>query len=115
MRMGSFTPPPNVYERASIDVPPRGSFDTSISIGSRMTPPLPARGSFDSTRTKGSLPPPRGSPMGYSIPKIGSPSPGSVTPREEDVRAMADVLPHVEKGVIRAYLARHGEQMQAIG
>jgi hypothetical protein len=37
------------------------------------------------------------------------------TPRDEDVRAMGDILPHVEKGVIRTYLARYGEQMQAIG
>lgn len=34
--------------------------------------------------------------------------------REEDVRAMADVLPHVDKGVLRVYLAKHGDQMGAI-
>lgn len=36
-------------------------------------------------------------------------------PKEEDVRGMADVLPQVEKGILRAYLGRYGDQMQAIG
>lgn len=34
----------------------------------------------------------------------------------EDVKYMADVLPYVEKSVLRGYLKRHGgDQMRALG
>lgn len=34
----------------------------------------------------------------------------------EDVKYMADVLPYVEKSVLRGYLTRHGgDQMRALG
>ncbi len=54
-----------------------------------------------------------GARMGKSsMPATSSPL---TTPNEEDVRGMADILPQVERGVLRAYLGRYGEQMQAIG
>lgn len=40
----------------------------------------------------------------------------NITNNGEDVKYMADVLPHVEKSVLRGYLKRHGgDQMRALG
>jgi len=36
-------------------------------------------------------------------------------PSIEDVNTMGNILPHVSKSIIRAYLAKYGDQMQAIG
>lgn len=107
-RVGSFTPPPQAHPTlAHVDVPTRASLDTGLS---RMSS-VPARASFDGglmqMGRKGSLPP-KQSPMGHRGSMSGSPDP-------EELRAMGDILPHVSKGVLRAYLARYGDQMQAIG
>lgn len=40
---------------------------------------------------------------------------GSPGVKEEDVRQMADVLPHVERGVLRVYLQKNQEPVRAIG
>jgi len=107
-RVGSFTPPPQTNPTlAYVDVPARASLDTGLS---RMSS-VPARASFDGglmqMGRKGSLPP-KQSPMGHRGSISGSPNP-------EELRAMGDILPHVSKGVLRAYLTRYGDQMQAIG
>lgn len=40
----------------------------------------------------------------------------NITNNGEDVKYMADVLPYVEKSVLRGYLKRHGgDQMRALG
>jgi hypothetical protein len=107
-RVGSFTPPPQTNPTlAYVDVPARASLDTGMS---RMNS-SPARASFDGgtmlVGRKGSLPP-KQSPISHRGSMSGSPNP-------DELRAMGDILPHVSKGVLRAYLARYGDQMQAIG
>ncbi|WVR03968.1 hypothetical protein IAU60_000967 [Kwoniella sp. DSM 27419] len=135
-RMGSFTPPPQIsgspIERAGGEfvVPGRASLDMGMG---RMTPPRDARASLDSSRTPkaqmytntssssvssmGTPMPRRGSSLAATMTPTVSSSGGSpgMGPREEEVRQMADILPHVEKATLRAYLARYGDQMQAIG
>ncbi|WVF67077.1 hypothetical protein IAT40_001822 [Kwoniella sp. CBS 6097] len=126
-RMGSFTPPPQgsgSLDRSSMEIttntPGRASLDTGLS---RMTPPH--RGSLDAHRTpkgngsiSGSVPMPmRG--MGHSDSNSNSASTlgrGPTTPWDDEFKSMADILPHVEKSTVRAYLGRYGgDQMQAIG
>jgi len=100
-RMGSYTPPPSTnLDRSSTEmVSGRASLDTGLSRMKTSTPQ--DRASLDGAR------------MGKSsMPATSSPL---TTPNEEDVRGMADILPQVERGVLRAYLGRYGEQMQAIG
>jgi hypothetical protein len=105
---GSYTPPPNINpDRNSVDMPPRVSLDQGLA---RMVPPLPSRSSMDSSGPRKMSAPPKSSPMASQIPTFGSPG-----VKEEDVRQMADVLPHVERGVLRVYLAKHLEPMRAIG
>lgn len=105
---GSYTPPTNINpDRNSVDIPSRVSLDQGLA---RMVPPLPARSSMDSSDPRKMSAPPKSSPMASQIPTFGSPG-----VREEDVRQMADVLPHVERGVLRVYLAKHQEPMRAIG
>lgn len=98
--MGSYTPPPGHSSTISNDLTfghglgtGRASLDTGLS---RMAPQSNLRNSIDSTWTTKSAV--TASPL-----------------KEEDVRNMCDVLPHVEKGVLRAYLGRYGDQMSAIG
>ncbi|KAK1920980.1 hypothetical protein DB88DRAFT_469279 [Papiliotrema laurentii] len=102
---GSYTPPPPVHPSMA-DATPRASLDTGLSRISGV--PGPRRSMDGATALtmgrKGSLP-----------LRQSSVSSGTGTPSDEEVRAMGDVLPHVPKGVIRAYLARYGDQMQAIG
>lgn len=109
VQRGSYTAPSNNGpDRNSTELPSRVSLDQGIA---RMAPTLPARASMDSTRQMNKLSaPPRSSPMAGQVSTFGSPG-----VREEDVRQMADVLPHVERGVLRAYLGKHGEPMRAIG
>lgn len=115
---GSYTPPPpppgggtGGYENSNSAHPSRASLDQGLA---RMAPPpLPARGSMDSAiaaRPNKSSAPPRSSPMANQVATFGSPG-----VKEEDVRQMADVLPHVERSVLRVYLQRHQEPMRAIG
>ncbi|WVQ94547.1 hypothetical protein IAU59_001626 [Kwoniella sp. CBS 9459] len=137
-RMGSFTPPPQSSmgsERASMELttaPGRASLDTGLS---RMTPPY--RASLDAHRTprgngsisgSGSVPMPMRA-MGHSdshstnsnsnsasASALGGGKGGAAMLWEDEVRSMADILPHVEKSTLRAYLSRYGgDQMQAIG
>lgn len=109
---GSYTPPPS---GGGIDTSNSSSSRASLDQGlARMAPPpLPARGSMDSAvlrpNNKSSAPP-RSSPMANQVATFGSPG-----VKEEDVRQMADVLPHVERSVLRVYLQRHQEPMRAIG
>lgn len=116
-RMGSFTPDPITSElpptgsgsaRTSLDIPYRSSLDNPTHL---LNTPLSARASLDSgttQRTGGNRSmPPLSSGLGP-----GREGGGAV--KEEDVRGMQDVLPHVEKGVLRAYLAKYGDQMNAI-
>ena len=35
--------------------------------------------------------------------------------KDEDLKSMSEVLPHADRGVLRVYLSRHGDQMRAIG
>ncbi|WVQ79059.1 hypothetical protein IAT38_001152 [Cryptococcus sp. DSM 104549] len=103
-RGGSFTPPPPhanpMVDRTAIEPQGRASLDTGLA---RMTPPRNGRGSLDGTRT----------PVAGGVP---GPRVGAGTPKEEDVRHMADILPHVERGVLRGYLVRQGgDQMRALG
>lgn len=106
---GSYTPPPNIKtDRNSVDIPSRVSLDQGLA---RMAPPpIPARSSMDSSGPRKLSAPPKSSPMASQIPTFGSPG-----VKEEDVRQMADVLPHVERGVLRVYLAKYQEPMRAIG
>jgi hypothetical protein len=122
-RMGSFTPPPAGAERSSIDVPARASLDTGLSRISSLSRP---RGSLDGMDRKGSLPPRQASAMGSMGPMrtagaigaygmFGSHAGVGAEPSLEDVNAMGNILPHVSKSVVRAYLVKYGDQMQAIG
>ncbi|KAK8861409.1 hypothetical protein IAR55_002228 [Kwoniella newhampshirensis] len=107
----SYTPPPPPNINHGDNATGRASLDTSLA---RMIPSSrTTRGSLDSART---VPPPMGGNRsgisGLGTEKIGMNTP---TPREEEVRHMADILPHVERSVLRAYLRRYGDAMQAIG
>ncbi|KIR27972.1 hypothetical protein I309_02966 [Cryptococcus deuterogattii LA55] len=143
---GSFTPPPSATNTAqttttergdntntSTSLPPlpgRASLDTSLS---RITTSSPraggggnARGSMDSVRRivgglggKTSVPQPQPQPL--TSPPVSS-GKGIMMDNNnhnnsgEDVKYMADVLPYVEKSVLRGYLKRHGgDQMRALG
>ncbi|ORY25842.1 hypothetical protein BCR39DRAFT_566194 [Naematelia encephala] len=105
-RMGSFTPPPNnntYTDRSSFEQPGRASLDTGLSrmtITNTATATQQARGSLDNFASP-LLPGQKSSPLAAG--------------REDDLKSMADVLPHVERGVLRAYLGRYGDQMAAIG
>lgn len=71
----------------------RGSLDASLArMGS-------SRSSFDSSTSR----------------KLSTPITGSPLANEDDIKQMADVLPHVEQAVLRRYLARYRGQMEAIG
>ncbi|OCF32374.1 hypothetical protein I316_06044 [Kwoniella heveanensis BCC8398] len=129
-RMGSFTPPPQgsgSLDRGSMEItttPGRASLDMGLS---RMTPPH--RGSLDAHRTprgngsiSGSVPMPlRGvnhsDSNSNSATTLGRGAGGAaLIPWDDEVRSMADILPHVEKSTLRVYLGRYGgDQMQAIG
>ena len=99
-KMGSYTPPTsNNLGRSSLETPGPANLDAGLSRIN--TTQSTARASIDSARSgKASL---------------TARSPTSVKPKEEDVRSMADILPQVERGVLRAYLAKYGDQMRAIG
>ncbi|WWC87727.1 uncharacterized protein L201_002619 [Kwoniella dendrophila CBS 6074] len=115
---GSFTPPPmstTNISRSSIDLASTGgrsSLDTGLST--MATPPKNGpssglRGSLDghTLSQSNTIPPPKSS-LSNNV-TIGTPT------KEEDIRQMSDILPHVEKSVLRKYLARYGETMAAIG
>ena len=108
---GSYTPPPGMtMDRSIMEANtiqgPRGSLDTGLS---RMSPTM--RGSVDMGRNAKTSMPARSSPMALSAMTVGGPTDPA---REAELRAMADVLPHVERQVLRGYLMRYGEQMGAI-
>ncbi len=91
---------------------PRGSLDSGASIRS-------AGGGTGAGYRKGSVPPRAGSltvtpPIGESGAVEGR-GVGEGFVNEDELRAMGDILPHVNKGILRAYLGRYGDQMQAIG
>lgn len=91
----SYTPPPT-SDRLPMDPPGRASLDASLSRMNRD----PSLSDTAQMGRKGSVPP-------SSITNLAI--------SEEGVRQMIDVLPHVEKGVLRGYLAKYGEPMRAIG
>ncbi|RXK41386.1 hypothetical protein M231_01291 [Tremella mesenterica] len=94
---GSFTPPPNMDKSITNISGPRGSLDTSLS---RITGG--GRRSVDGGRIgKGSMP----VKNTLSLP----------LEKEEEVGQMQDILPNADKGVLRLYLSKYGEQMIAIG
>lgn len=114
-RMGSFTPPPTGPNHSLVDIPARSSLDTGLSRISNVPYPASSRGSLDGLRPisgsitrKGSLPPPRQSSLIEGSPTGSGPS-------DAEVRSMSDILPHVNRTVVKAYLAKYGDQMQAIG
>lgn len=120
-KVGSFTPPPSFPER-SAEMGGRASLDTGLS---RLNHSVPGpRSSFDSASTrnyKGSLPPTLGYQGGQgAVPNL-PPRPSGLnpsadtSPSADEVRSMGDILPHVSLPVIKAYLSRYGDQMQAIG
>ncbi|WVN85830.1 uncharacterized protein L203_100982 [Cryptococcus depauperatus CBS 7841] len=88
---------PSHRTRASLDCGGASGMDVETRVGFRT-------GTNDETRdtsigSKGSVPPPL-----------------STEETEGNVRYMADVLPHVEKGILKAYLQRcGGDQMRALG
>lgn len=108
--------------------PTRASFDIASAASHALGYARAGnRGSLDSARMGAGVGSPgmgigmgsrNGTPRG-SVDRTGS---GSASPArrgtgqvdEQDVRAVSDVLPHVEKGVVRAYLGRYGDQMTAI-
>ncbi|KAK4684564.1 hypothetical protein P7C73_g5614, partial [Tremellales sp. Uapishka_1] len=96
-RMGSFTPPPSTVERMSTEsVQGRASLDQGLS---RMHV---GRGSLD----------------GSAASRNGSVGGGkwSLSPvKDDELSQMGDILPHVERGVLRKYLQTYGDQMNAIG
>lgn len=96
---GSFTPPPPPPPPGGQTGPPgRASLDTGPS---RMSVPAPAPASSSSS--------PRNLRGSMDSVRLGMDS-------GEDVKYMTDVLPYVEKSVLRAYLKRYGgDQMQALG
>lgn len=100
---GSFTPPPPPPPPppgGQTGRPGRASLDTGPS---RMSVPAPAPASSSSSSSPRNL---RGS---MDSVRLGMDS-------GEDVKYMTDVLPYVEKSVLRAYLKRYGgDQMQALG
>jgi hypothetical protein len=103
---GSYTPPTMVnLDRASAEITTRASLDQGLA---RMSS---GRASLDSPRQGKMSAPPRSSPMGLHSPTVGAS--GGV--RDEDMRQMVDVLPNVERGVLRMYLQRHHDPMRAIG
>jgi hypothetical protein len=93
--------------RSSIDMPSRASLDQGLS---RMNSTW---ASLDSPRQGKMSAPPRSGSMAKNSPSISGP-PGTPV-REEEVRQMADVLPSVERGVLRMYLQKHKDPMRAIG
>ncbi|WVW79964.1 hypothetical protein I302_101937 [Kwoniella bestiolae CBS 10118] len=100
---GSFTPPPSGsasgMSRTSTDmsnIGGRSSLDTGLSR-LNLSNPGTGRSSLD-----GGVPPPRSSAVNLAV-------------KEEDLRLMGDILPHVERGVLRGYLGRYGDSMGAIG
>ncbi|WWD16684.1 hypothetical protein CI109_101114 [Kwoniella shandongensis] len=108
---GSYTPPPQSltsgsFQGAELISGGRASLDTGLA---RMTQGAPLRGgntrdSMDSTRT---VPAPNMS-SGVGL--------RTSTPREEEeLRHIGDILPHAERSVLRVYLRRYGDPMQAIG
>jgi hypothetical protein len=129
-RLGSFTSPPGAVVSMGMvpggEIQGRGSLDQGLS---RMGPPAPSRGSLDSSRTgKWSMPPARESPLrgqsvdngiGYGGVMPSAPQSQAQAPRgaarEDEVKQMADILPHADKAVLRRYLGKYGDQMVAIG
>ncbi|OWZ63191.1 hypothetical protein AYX15_04765 [Cryptococcus neoformans] len=98
---GSFTPPPPPPPPppgGQTGRPGRASLDTGPSRMS-VPAPAPASSSSSSRNLRGSM----------DSVRLGMDS-------GEDVKYMTDVLPYVEKSVLRAYLKRYGgDQMQALG
>lgn len=97
----------------------RASFDTGAGLA-RYLPGGGNRASLDGggsgarpmgMGTKGSLTPSLGTGTGTG----SGTGTGTPTVRDEDVRQMTDVLPNVERGVVRRYLLKYGEPMRAIG
>lgn len=93
--------------------PTRASFDVSAVSSAFGYGKSANRGSLDSSRISQSPGLSRNGTPRASVDRAMSASPAKAVD-EADVRAVADVLPHVEKGVLRAYLARYGDQMGAI-
>ncbi|KAE8539772.1 hypothetical protein D1P53_003709 [Cryptococcus gattii VGV] len=120
----------------SISLPPlpgRASLDTSLSRITSSPRASNARGSMDSVRRivgglggKTSVPlplpqQPQPQPSTPPPPPVSSEKGGmmdnnNINNNGEDVKCMADVLPYVEKSVLRGYLKRNGgDQMRALG
>ena len=118
-RTGSFTPPPPVSnDHRPSGESGRASFDTTVS---RMGGPQP-KGSFDGggisgmVTPKNSLPPAPTRKLSSASTLRDSPKgSSSSSPKDGDVQMMSDILPHVNKKVLRVYLSKYGDQMQAIG
>ncbi|WRT65527.1 uncharacterized protein IL334_002472 [Kwoniella shivajii] len=116
-RMGSFTPPPpsslSSMDRSSNELVQAGRASLDTGLRNRSTPASlslnNSRGSLDiqfSTNNTGSGNVPLPSSKGFS---------NSPIPKEGDVKQMIDILPHVERSVIRTYLGKYGDSMNAIG
>lgn len=80
-----------------------------------MSVPAPAPASSSSRNLRGSMDSVRlGGKTGGTAGMLGTAATGMDS--GEDVKYMTDVLPYVEKSVLRAYLKRYGgDQMQALG
>jgi len=102
---GSYTPPVN-NGRASTEMPSRVSLDQGLARMSSV------RSSFDSARQGKMSAPPRSSPMATNNPTVGG---GGIAVSDEAMRQMGDVLPHVERGILRIYLQKYLDPMRAIG
>ena len=114
-----------------ISSPSPSSFRTSSPRKSDDLPRAPAPSGPRGPRSSFTPPPPIrdvGDPgMGRSSLDTGLQRLGSTTRtsldghqrsspvRDEDLKNMSEVLPHADRGVLRGYLARYGDQMQAIG
>jgi hypothetical protein len=134
---GSLRPSPSTQSMTSIASTKRGFFSALRSRKDSGLGPPTAPGAVSGNKNIRNLAishPDRGAPLGPRQPRgmedtrssldfrtsidsarvSARASVDSTRVKEEDVRAMADVLPHVDKGVLRVYLAKHGDQMGAI-
>ena len=103
-RIGSYTPPAS--SRDPGEASGRSSLDTGLT---RMAVPAP-RGSLDVPPSSRNYVPFRGSPMAQ-----GQWSRDQSPQRLEDIKALEEILPHVERPVLGAYLSKYGDKMTAIG